>query len=314
MSLSLVSVFLLTLLTDVLDIVRRPLCSLRGHSDFIVKRVGPLGFLFLLFATAACANQTIDAKTTRLTAQYYYENYSSEAMKRECENLCIANAVFPPTKDFPTLIFFHGGALKTGDRQAVEYFEQRGFAVISPTYRKYPTTSTNEILKDTAQAVAWSIKQATKHGGNPDKIAIAGHSAGGYIALQLIMDPSFLEEKGVDLKQIAAIVPYSAHTITHMTVREEQGIGQMQPTIDHFAPLFHVRPDTPPILLITGDRELELLGRYEENAYFWRMMKVSGHKDISLIELGGYGHDMIYPAHPVAYRFLAERFNLLESP
>lgn len=39
-------------------------------------------------------------------------------------------------------------------------------------------------------------------------------------------------------------------------------------------PLFHVRADAPPLNLITRDRELEMLGRYEENAYLWRMMNL----------------------------------------
>lgn len=46
----------------------------------------------------------------------------------------------------------------------------------------------------------------------------------------------------------------------------------------------------PPLILITGDRELELLGRYEENAYMWRMMKLVGHEDTYLYEIGGHGH------------------------
>ena len=69
--------------------------------------------------------------------------------------------------------------------------------------------------------------------------------------------------------------------------------------MDQYAPLYHVRPDAPPLLLITGDRELELLGRYEENAYLMRMMKVAGHKDTRLYELDGYGHGMTEPAFPL---------------
>ena len=42
--------------------------------------------------------------------------------------------------------------------------------------------------------------------------------------------------------------------------------------------------------LLTGDRELEYLGRYEENAYLMRMMKVVGHKQTKLYELNGYDH------------------------
>ena len=48
---------------------------------------------------------------------------------------------------------------------------------------------------------------------------------------------------------------------------------------------------------VTGDRELELYGRYEENAYFVRMMKLHGQSDIKLYEIGGYDHgSMARPA------------------
>jgi len=90
-------------------------------------------------------------------------------------------------------------------------------------------------------------------------------------------------------------------------VRKEQGIEGTQPTIDEYAPLFHVRKDAPPILLITGDRERELLGRYEENAYFYRMMKVVGHEDTTLFEMDGYGHNMVYPAVPALIEFVKNR-------
>ena len=63
-----------------------------------------------------------------------------------------------------------------------------------------------------------------------------------------------------------------------------------QPSIDEFAPLYYVRADAPPLIIISGDRELEMLGRYEETAYFWRMMKVNGHKETYIYELDGYDH------------------------
>jgi hypothetical protein len=54
------------------------------------------------------------------------------------------------------------------------------------------------------------------------------------------------------------------------------------------------------MLLITGDRELELLGRYEENAYMLRMMKLAGHKQTTLYELQGFDHGgMAEPAFPL---------------
>ena len=94
-----------------------------------------------------------------------------------------------------------------------------------------------------------------------------------------------------------------------MTVRKEKGIPNTQPLVDSFAPLYHVRPDAPPILLITGDRELEMLGRYEENAYFMRMLKVVGHKDVTLYELQGYDHGMVEPAIAPMLKWLREKGN-----
>ena len=68
--------------------------------------------------------------------------------------------------------------------------------------------------------------------------------------------------------------------------------------------------------IIRSDREKELLGRYEENAYLFRMLKVSGHKDVTLFELDGYGHDMTDPAHPLLLDFVKriERRNPLIKP
>ena len=91
----------------------------------------------------------------------------------------------------------------------------------------------------------------------------------------------------------------SGQAITHFEIRKERGIPDTQPIIDEFSPLYHVRADAPPLLLITGDRELELLGRYEENAYLMRMMKIKGHPSTTLYELEGFDHGMVEPALPL---------------
>ena len=66
------------------------------------------------------------------------------------------------------------------------------------------------------------------------------------------------------------------------------------------------------MILITGDRELELLGRYEENAYMWRMMKLVGHEDTYLYEIGGHGHG---PMGEPAFYILHQQINrILNTP
>jgi hypothetical protein len=90
----------------------------------------------------------------------------------------------------------------------------------------------------------------------------------------ITLDKSYLNKYQIDANKIAGIIPFSGQTITHFTIRKENGIGTLQPTIDKYATLYFVRAHASPMLLITGDREKELYGRYEENAYLARMMKL----------------------------------------
>ena len=130
-------------------------------------------------------------------------------------------------------------------------------------------------------------------------VFVAGHSAGGYLASMVGLDKRWLQKHEIDANQIAGLIPFSGHTITHFTVRDERGMENTKVVVDDLAPLYHVRADAPPLLLITGDRELEMLGRYEENAYLMRMMRVVGHPDTRIMELDGYGHGMTEPAFPL---------------
>ncbi|MBO4230436.1 MAG: alpha/beta hydrolase, partial [Bacteroidales bacterium] len=60
-----------------------------------------------------------------------------------------------------------------------------------------------------------------------------------------------------------------------------------------------------PMVVLSGDREMELYGRYEEQAYFWRMMKLVGNESIFLYEFDGYDHGaMPFPAHNVVKRYI----------
>ena len=114
------------------------------------------------------------------------------------------------------------------------------------------------------------------------------------------MDKSYLAKYNIDPMEIAGLISFSGQVITHFTIRKEQGIKSTQPSIDKYAPINFVRAETPPTLLITGDREMELLGRYEENAYFLRMMKLNNNKNSRLFELQGFNHSgMAEPAFPL---------------
>ena len=174
--------------------------------------------------------------------------------------------------------------------------------VVAPNYRLFPKVKSPVYIEDAAAAVAWVFQNIETHGGDPRQIFVSGHSAGGYLASMVGLDKRWLAAHNVDANRIAGLIPFSGHTITHFTLGEKRALKTPSPSSTPWRPLFHVRADAPPLILITGDREMEMLGRYEENAYMMRMMKVVGHPATKLYELQGYGHGMTEPAFPILIR------------
>ena len=107
----------------------------------------------------------------------------------------------PPANGRPVLIFWYGGGWAEGKRQqygfAARAFADEGFTVVLPDYRKVPDVRYPAFLEDGAQAVAWTRDHAADFGGDPDRIGVAGHSAGAYIAVMLALDQRWTEAAGV---------------------------------------------------------------------------------------------------------------------
>lgn len=204
---------------------------------------------------------------------------------------CVLDVYYPENStDYATVVWFHGGGLTGGEKFIPNELKEKGIAVVAVNYRLSPKVKNPAYIDDAAAAVAWVFEHIGEYGGNPTEIYAAGHSAGGYLVAMIGLDKSWLQQYGIDADKLAGIIDFSGHAVTHMTIRAEQGIKDTQPTVDKYAPLYHVRKDAPLLLLISGDREQELLGRYEENAYLYRMMKVAGHQQVYLYELDGFDH------------------------
>ena len=234
-------------------------------------------------------------------AQYNQENdipytESSDAYAQE---RCKLDVYYPTElRDAPVVVWFHGGGIEGGSKHIDPQLQNSGLVVVAANYRLLPNAKIDDILDDAAAAVAWTYKNIGKYNGNRRQIFVAGHSAGGYLLDMIGLDKRWLAKYGVDADSLAGLVPFSGQCITHYNIRKQQGISPLQATIDQYAPLTFIRPDAPPIVIISGDRELELFGRYEEQAYFWRMLKLVGHKDVTLYEMQGYDHgSMAQPAY-----------------
>jgi acetyl esterase/lipase len=262
-----------------------------------------LVLFFIIFIISTPYNEVLSQsnKDYEQKSDIFYRNASVEPVTDYMKERCVLDIYYPKNKQgFATVVWFHGGGLKAGNKFIPEWLKNKDIAVVAVNYRFSPMVSCPAYIQDGAAAVAWVFENIESYGGDPELIIVSGHSAGGYLTSMIGLDKRYLEVYGIDANQIASLVPFSGHTITHFTIREERGIDGKQPIIDEFAPLYHVRDDAPPLILITGDRELELLGRYEENAYMMRMMEVAGHRETILYELDGFDHGgMAVPAYPL---------------
>ncbi|WP_310559965.1 alpha/beta hydrolase [Flavobacterium sp.] len=255
--------------------------------------------IFLLLLTTSFSVSAQQQYTIEKAIHYYPDTVNKS--DKYTDSQCSLDIYYPRnSKNFATIIWFHGGGLTGGTKEIPQALLEKGFAVVGVEYRLSPKVKAALCIEDAAAAIAWTFQHIENYGGRTDLIFLSGHSAGAYLTMMVGLNKKYLAKYEIDANRIAGNISFSGQTITHFTIRKEMGIKETQPLIDEYAPLYFVRSDAPPLVLITGDPEMELLGRYEENAYMWRMMKLAGHKRTTIFKLEGFDHgSMVEPAFPL---------------
>ena len=258
----------------------------------IVKNICLLFFVSIAFFAKS---QTSSNYEVIKNIPYYPE--STRSSDNYIKEQCVLDIYKPIGKtNAPVIVWFHGGGLTGGTKSIPTELLDYGYLIVSVEYRLSPKVKAPAYIEDAAASTAWVFQNISKYEGNVKQIFLSGHSAGGYLDLMIGLENKWLAKHGISTNQIAGLIPLSPQVISHFTIREENNISKFLPLIDAYAPLYHIKKETPPIVLITGDREMELLGRYEENAYFFRMMKVIENPRVKLFELQGVDHgEMVRP-------------------
>jgi acetyl esterase/lipase len=262
----------------------------------MIKNICLLFFVTISFFAKAQTNSNYEVIKN---IPYYPE--SMRSFDNYIKEQCVLDIYKPNGKiNAPVIVWFHGGGLTGGTKNIPKGLLDYGYLIVSVEYRLSPKVKAPAYIEDAAAGTAWVFQNIAKYDGNVKQIFLSGHSAGGYLDLMIGLENKWLAKYGINTNQIAGLIPLSPQVISHFTIREENNISKFLPLIDAYAPLYHIKKETPPIVLITGDREMELLGRYEENAYFFRMMKVIENPRVQLFELQGFDHiEMVKPGIPL---------------
>ena len=213
--------------------------------------------------------------------------------------LDIWSTASPAAKPRPVLVFFYGGGWANGTRTEYSYaarpFVEAGYIVVLPDYRKVPQVRFPGFVEDSAAAVKWVQNNIAKYGGDPDRVSVAGHSAGAYNALMLALDPQWLGDRPVT----SAISLAGAADFYPFTSKRAINAMSEYPKPEATQPITFVRADAPPILLIHGTADTVVRIRNANSLY--AKQKTAGG-DITLKALTGASHNDLVLALGTLFR------------
>lgn len=132
--------------------------------------------------------------------------------------------IFPAAKPgAPVVVFIHGGYWRSLDKSDHSFiatpFKNDGACVVIPNYALCPAVTIPDIVMQMVKALAWTYRNIAKYGGDPSRITVIGHSAGGHLATMMLscLWPAYGKDLPADLVKGAMTVSglYDLEPIMH---------------------------------------------------------------------------------------------------
>lgn len=191
----------------------------------------------------------------------------------------------PDAREAPVVVFLYGGSWRGGSRERYAFvghaLAARGIVTVIPDYRVYPEVKYPDFLADSAQAVTWALREAAAHGGDPQRVFVMGHSAGGYNAAMLALDARWLEAAGSSPAALAGWIGLAgAYEFLPILNPRVKPVFHHPDTPADSQPIVHASAASPPALLISAAQDLLVDPRRNTGAMA-RKLRAAG---VSVIE------------------------------
>ncbi len=200
----------------------------------------------------------------------YTKNHKGEDVKLN---------IFTPknlkNKNYPVLIFVYGGNWNTGNKNKYNLlgrnFARKNMIVVIPDYTLSPNADVDEMTKEIAAAIQFTKANAEKYHGNPEKIFISGHSAGGQLASSAVMNPKYeisektisgiilIDAAGIDMKNYLEKYPPTAEDNYDITWSKNPENWKQASSI------YFINEKTPPFLIYVGEKTYPSIKVANEN-------------------------------------------------
>lgn len=181
--------------------------------------------------------------------------------------------IYPsPVAQSKTLVFIHGGYWRNLDKSLFQFvakaFHQYNITVVIITYPLAPEVTINQIVLSSRKAVQWVYKNITSYNGNAEQIYVAGHSAGGHLAVMMMTDDKTIPPvplKGVcSMSGLFNLVPIQLSEINE-TLQMDRDMALRNSPV-YLPPVVHC----PLLLAVGGDETSEYKSQGEELYTNWK--------------------------------------------
>ncbi len=171
-------------------------------------------------------------------------------------------------KPYPVVVFIHGGNWNSGSKNIYWFIGRRlakqGVVAVIISYRLSPGVQVPAMADDCAQAVAWTSQHIAEYGGDPNRIYVMGHSAGGGLAALLATNKALFTKIGLATNPVKGAIlddPAGINMYDYLKKMEFPSDKQYLASFGEEAegwravsPLYNVQAGAPPMLLYTGEK------------------------------------------------------------
>ncbi len=236
---------------------------------FVLARKGPAWKLRFRFARAFRAGRKFYAAYPHVAKDIAYGDRPRQRL----------DVYWPPHpigalrrgERLPVLLFVHGGSWTWGDKILYPLvgarFTAQGFVVVVINYTLYPEATFPTFVEDAAAAIAWTARRIDAYHGDPDRLFVAGHSAGAHILSLVALDDRYLAAHGLTRAVLRGFIGISAPTdltalLRHLAANQPAGSASSLQAVmggpdwlPQADPIRYARGDARPILLLHGRRD-----------------------------------------------------------
>ena len=193
----------------------------------------------------------------------------------------------------PTLLFMHGGYWTHGYKEWLGFmapaFVSLPALFISVSYRLAPQAKHPAAQEDCLAALAWAYNHVAAYGGDPQRLFVGGHSAGGHLAALLTLQPPLLTAQGLPTDVIKACFPVSGVYDLEGDVPQDRLQAFLAPEASRAqaSPLHYTGGNRTPFLLAVGEHDFAAL--YQQ-AYTMAAALRQAPGPVEFLEIPGVDH------------------------